>query len=93
MHAQVMTVLEGDSDLADDGHHLVDLNGLALALLIDVGERAPIDPLAHDDEEGDRRCARALRPHDGLGFEDVEYGDQPPVVDEGSLACSRLGRR
>ena len=80
-------MLQCDGDLADDRHGLVDLDRLALALLVDVGERASIYPLAHDDEV---RRTGVLGTHDGLGREDVEHGNDAPVVHRGGSTCGRL---
>ena len=85
---ELVAVLERDRHLADHGHHLIDLDGLALALLVDVGERAALHPLAHDHQV--RRRAGAGVVDDGLGAEDVEHRDDAPVVDRGSAAGSRL---
>ena len=89
VHIELVAVLQRDGDLSDHGHGLVDLDGLPFALLVDVGERAPVDPLAHDHEV---RRSRGLALHDRLGAEDVEDRDDAAVIDGGGPAGGRLGR-
>ena len=85
VHPELVAVLESNRHLADDGDHLVYLDGLALALLVDISEGAPFDPFTHDDEV---QRPRRVRADDRLGCEDVEDGDDTTVVD----VC-RLSRR
>ena len=86
LDAEVVAVLERHRHLPDDGDDLLDLDRLALALLVDIGERAAVNPLADDDEV--RRAA--LIAGDRLGGEDVEDGDEPAIVDESGTARSAL---
>ena len=91
-HAGLMAVAHGDGDLAHEGQRFGGIDRLALALLLDVGERATLDPFV-DDDEVFRRVRRSVA-HEGGAIEDVEDGDKSALVDGGgSTGGNGDGRR
>ena len=96
VHVEFVTVLQGDGHLPDHRHGLVDLDRLAFALLVDVGERASLHPLAHDHEV--RRASLnglgGAVGDDRLGRQDVQHGDDAAIVDRrGSAGRGLCGAR